>query len=145
MRLITVIMCALAIGSLATLTLERSRAGTAGAAEAASGQDVGYVDRRVSAVEQRLYSMESRIRSIEQQAMSRSSVSTSPVPTRDVEFDRLRSEVETLKMRLGQVECGLVHVDERTLSQRPGAEPRTTPADPCRQNPSTPVKLPTRP
>jgi hypothetical protein len=145
--MMTLLICATAFGSLATVGLERRTTGIAGEAEAAGAQDVGYVDRRVTALEQRLYSIESRIRSVEQMAMSRPSVSTTAPVTRDPEIDRLRSEIETLKARLSQVECGLVHVDERTLAQRAreGGEPRATSTDPCRQNPSTPVKLPTRP
>lgn len=118
----------------------------AGAAEAGA-QDVIQLDRRISLLEQRLYSIESQLRSVEQQtrAAQRSTPSQAP---RDPLLDLLRSEVEALKLRVRELECGLVHVDERTLSasakegrKRAG----TQPADPCRLNPETPVKLTTRP
>lgn len=114
---------------------------------AAGAQDVIQLDRRISMLEQRLYSIESRISGVEQQLI----VSRRSTPTqtgRDPLVDLLRSEVEALKLRVRELECGLVHLDERTLSAgekdaRKRAGARTT--DPCRLDPETPVKLTARP
>ena len=114
---------------------------------AAGAQDPIQLDRRISMLEQRLYSIESRISSVEQQVIV-AQRSTPSQAGRDPLVDLLRSEVEALKIRIREIECGLVHVDERTLPaaekdarKRAGARP----SDPCRLDPETPVKLSTRP
>jgi hypothetical protein len=111
---------------------------------AAASQDVISLDRRISQLEQRLYSTESNISRLEQQI----SISQRPAPPqasqRDPDIDLLRSELERVKLRVRELECGVVHIDERTLPatakesrKRAGAQSN----DPCRQNPETPVRL----
>jgi hypothetical protein len=51
--------------------------------------------------------------------------------------------LEAVKGRLRELECGLVHLDERTLPASAKAR-QTEPRDPCRLNPETPVRLSTR-
>ena len=110
------------------------------------GQDSMMLDRRISTLEQRLYSIESRISSLEQRALT--PVRPAPNPTlRDPEIDRLRSELELLRLRVRELECGVLRLDERTLPanvkearKRAGAQPQ----DPCRQEPNAPVQLSTR-
>jgi cell division protein FtsB len=109
-------------------------------------QDVMILDRRIGALEQRLYSIESNIGRLQQQAIG--SMHSTPSQTgHDPELDRLRSEVELLNARVRELECGVVHLDERTLSatakearNRAGAQSK----DPCRLNPETPVRLSSR-
>ena len=109
-------------------------------------QDVIGLDRRISSLEQRLYSIESNINRLQQQAIG--SMRSAPSQTgRDPEVDRLRSEVELLNARVRELECGVVHLDERTLSAaakeargRAGAQSK----DPCWLNPETPVRLSSR-
>ena len=114
---------------------------------AIGAQDVIGLDRRISALEQRLYSIESSISRLQIQASSSMS-STPPQAGRDLELDRLRSEVELLNARVRELECGVAHLDERTLPaaakearSRAGAQSK----DPCRLNPETPVRLSSRP
>lgn len=110
-------------------------------------QDVMNLDRRISSLEQRLYSIESNISRLQQEAIgTRSSIQSQT--GRDPEVDRLRSEVELLNARVRELECGVAHLDERTLSaaskearSRAGAQSK----DPCRLNPETPVRLSSRP
>ncbi|MGA9769819.1 MAG: hypothetical protein WBV94_12315 [Blastocatellia bacterium] len=110
-------------------------------------QDVTGLDRRISSLEQRLYSIESSISRLQLQASS--SMNSSPSQTgRDPEVDRLRGEVELLNARVRELECGVAHLDERTLSaaakearSRAGAQSK----DPCRLNPETTVRLSSRP
>lgn len=105
-------------------------------------QDVSYLDRRVSILETRLGSIESSLRSLEQQALSQRPAASQPA--RDPESALFRSELEILKARLREVECGLAHIDERTLSasvrearKRMNAEPN----EPCRLNPEASVPI----
>lgn len=108
-------------------------------------QDASYLDRRISMLENRLGSMESSLRMLEQQ--TRSQGSATGQTARDPETAVLRSELAILNARMRELECGLVHLDERTLSpaaresqKRIGAQSN----DPCRLNPQTPLQLSTR-
>lgn len=108
-------------------------------------QDASYLDRRISLLENRLGSIESSVRMLGQQATSQRSVPSQP--TRDPEIALLRSEIEILNARLRELECGLVHIDERTLSANAKEARKRMNAsanDPCRLNPETPVQLSTR-
>jgi len=119
----------------------RERTSSAYASEPA--QDAVYLDRRISTLEMRLSTIESSLRTLEQQAMSSQRMSQAQ-PTRDPETSLLRSQVELLIGRLRELECGLSHLDERTLSaaakeaQKRVSGPST---DPCRFNPETPLQL----
>ena len=120
-------------------------------------QDTVVLDRRLNMLEQRFYSMESRMSRLEQQMSMLQRVVPAPTPTptpnqtqpmRDPVTDLLRNEVELMKVRVGELECGILRLDERTLSaatkearRRAGAQPK----DPCRLNVEAPVKLSVRP
>lgn len=109
-------------------------------------QDVIRIESRLSLLEQRFYSMEASIRSLEQQ-LRLSSVNTGRVDN-DREVSLLRSEVEALRRRLAEVECGLARVDERTLNATAREARRKAEAGmshPCRLNADAPVQLPARP
>lgn len=112
-----------------------------------ASQDIMSLDRRINSLEQRLYSIESNISRLQQQIIV-SSRPSSPAPSsRDPETDLLRSEIEILKGRVRELECGLAHIDERTLSasakmkRRPGSGSQEK--EPCRLNPeeSIPIKV----
>ncbi len=103
-----------------------------------------FLSRRVDMLEQRLYSIESRISSMQTQVQP-SIVQSIPSTTQnDVNF--LRTQVDGMRIRLGEVECGLLKLDERTL---PAAQRRTnrtgSPSDRCRDNFGTPIMLSSRP
>jgi uncharacterized coiled-coil protein SlyX len=106
------------------------------------GQDALQLDRRISALEQRLYTIESRISGIEQQVIQ-SRPSTPSGAVRDPLVDQLRSEMSLLRERVRELECEMVKVDERTLSEA-AKKNRAGAKDPCRQNPQSPVRLTTR-
>lgn len=116
---------------------------------AVGAQDALGLDRRISSLEQRLYSMESSISRLQQEAIgSRTNSSIQPQAGSNLELDRLRSEIELLNARVRELECGVAHLDERTLSAaakeargRAGAQSKDT----CRLNPETPVRLSSRP
>jgi hypothetical protein len=102
-----------------------------------------FLSRRVDMLEQRLYSLESRITSMPTQVQP-PLVSTIPSTTQnDVNF--LRTQMDSMRIRLGEVECGLLKLDERTL---PAAQRRNrtgSPSDRCRENFGTPITLSSRP
>jgi predicted RNase H-like nuclease (RuvC/YqgF family) len=113
----------------------------------AGSQDVGSLDRRISSLEQRLYSIETSINRLEQSAISQRAPVSQP-SARDQEINLLRGEIQTLQLRVNEIECGLVKLDERTTvsavrETRRSDGARTT--DPCRLNPATPLRLSTRP
>jgi predicted nucleic acid-binding Zn-ribbon protein len=112
-------------------------------AEANAVQDVSSLDRRLSLVEQRIYSLESSITRLQQyvSSMSQRPVASQPSTTNDRELSLLREEVERLGLRLNEVECGLMKLDERTTTGRKSSKP----SDPCRANPDAPLRLATRP
>lgn len=98
---------------------------------------------RINSIEQRVYSIESNLRRLEQQINTferRPAIQSS----RNPEIDALRSELETMKNRVREIECGVVHLDERTLSASAKGARRQTgsePKDSCRLNPETSVRL----
>jgi hypothetical protein len=107
----------------------------------AETQDPASLDRRISMLEQRFYTLESSMNRLQQVITSqRSTGSSSSVSAQEV--DQLQAEVQRLQLRLNEVECGLLKIDERTVNRRSG---EARPADPCRQNPATPLRLPSRP
>ena len=114
-------------------------------ASGAATQDVSSLDRRISMIEQRFYTLETSINRLQQYVTSQRSTGSSS-DLRDREVDQLRQEMQRLQLRLTEVECGLLKLDERTVAaavNRRSGEAR--PADPCRQNPGLPLRLPSRP
>lgn len=117
-----------------------------GEAAMSTPQDLSRIESRLSQLEQRFYSIEVSLRGLEQQ--SRLSSSTTPRVERDPEIGLLRAEVESLRQRLAEAECGLARVDERTLNPAAKETRRKLAAggsDPCRLNADAPLRLPGRP
>ena len=109
-------------------------------------QDVRGLDRRISSLEQRLYSIEVSINRLERSAISQRPPA-SPPAARDPEMAIIRGEIQTLELRLNEIECGLIKLDERTGTPavREARKSAARIADPCRINPAGPVRLSTRP
>ncbi len=110
-------------------------------------QDVRGLDRRISSLEQRLYFIEASINKLERSAISQRPPVLSP-SARDPEINLLQGEMQTLQLRLSEIECGLVKLDERTATAAVREARRGTgakPADPCRLNPAMPLRISTRP
>ncbi|HEV8487743.1 MAG TPA: hypothetical protein VGV87_29645 [Blastocatellia bacterium] len=144
---LVIVVCA-AIGAATNgLTAKSSADPTA----PSMAQDVVFLDRRINMLEQRFYSMESRMNRLEQQmsmALRAVPAPTPSQPTRDPTIDLLRGESESLKVRLRELECGILRLDERTLSERAKEARRRAGAqskDPCRAEPEVPIKLSVRP
>jgi len=106
-------------------------------------QDVSSLDRRISLLEQRFYSIESSISRLQTYvATQRPSVSQPSTNDRDLML--MREELQRLTLRITEIECGLIKLDERTT---PAARrnPTARSNDPCRLTPDTPVRLSTHP
>ena len=118
--------------------------GISHSADVSATQDPSGLDRRISMLEQRFYSLETSMNRLQQVVTSQRSAGSSS-DLRDRELDQLRQELQRLQLRLTEVECGLLKLDERTATggNRKGPDSRTT--DPCRLNPGQPLRLPSRP
>jgi predicted nucleic acid-binding Zn-ribbon protein len=113
--------------------------------ETPAAQDIMSLDRRINSLEQRLYGIESNISRLQQQMITSSRSTPAPI-SRDPEVDQLRNEIEVLKGRVRELECGMAHLDERTLSA--GAKTRRGTGEqakePCRLNPEQPLPIKVR-
>ena len=120
---------------------------TGGVATVTASQDVTSLGSRISRLEQIVYSLESNINRLDQQSRLSSSRPAS-AGVRDPEVGLLRDEVESLQRRLVEIECGLVKIDERTLTgaARDGRRESTVKrVDPCRLDAQSPLRLSTHP
>lgn len=113
-------------------------------------QDVMSLERRTSLLEQRLYSIETSIRRLEQHSNLSQRATSPTAAARDPESLLLRSELDALRRRVGEIECGLVKLDERTLADHSIADKDrkkrgVSSTDTCRQNSATPLSLSARP
>ncbi len=106
-----------------------------------------FLSRRIDQIENRFYQIESRIDRVE--SATRPTLSSPPLTSNvnDQEIRFLRQQIDVLRTRLGEAECGLLHVDERTLTPaaRAARTKSTSGSEPCRSNPGTPIALSVRP
>jgi chromosome segregation ATPase len=103
-------------------------------------QDVIRLETRLNQLEQRLYQIDTNIRNLEQQSRLGGTRGGS---SQDVEL--LRSQIQTLQLRLIEDECALAKLDERTLSAAMrNARRQAGRTDPCRSNVDAPLRLPDR-
>jgi hypothetical protein len=111
-----------------------------------SAQTDTLLSRRIDQIEQRFYALESRMSRVEQDGRRPAVTSPTIIDNNAVEIQYLRTQIESLRARLGEVECGLLKVDERTLTAAArAARPRSGNPEPCRRDPTTPVQLSVRP
>jgi len=107
-------------------------------------QDPSSLDRRISMLEQRFYSLDSSMSRLQQLVASQRSTApaTASSDADDRAINQLSEEIQRLQLRLVELQCGLIKLDERTATRRSG-EPKST--DPCRANPDAPLRLSSRP
>jgi len=138
--LLGILLCTV-IGIMANVSRGKSSSGLE------ATQDLGSLDRRISLLEQRFYSIESSITRLQQLVVSQRPPVSQPGSS-DRELNLLREETQRLSLRLNEVECGLIKLDERTTNSARDTRKSGGPAmaaDPCRLNPDAPLRLPTRP
>jgi predicted RNase H-like nuclease (RuvC/YqgF family) len=135
---LVVVLCAV-LGVM----VNSSRGSSSRGSEESTIQDVSSLDRRLSLLEQRFYSVESSVSRLQQLVAAQRPPVSQP-STNDREMSLIREEIQRLSLRMAEVECGLVKLDERTTStSRRNANGKSS--DPCRLNPETAVRLSTRP
>ena len=113
----------------------------------ALAQQDPYLARRIDSLEQRFYGIESRLTRMEQQSRP-ASVTPQILNSNDTEIQFLRSQLDGIRTRIGEVECGLLRVDERTLTAasraaRVAGGPKES--DKCRATSANAVQLSARP
>lgn len=107
-------------------------------------QDIIRLETRINQLEQRLYSIDSSIRNLEQQSRLGGGAASRGVTAQDLEV--LRSQIQSLQVRVTEDECAIARLDERTLSpaMRNSRRQSGVRGDPCRVNVDAPVRLPDR-
>lgn len=128
---LVLVLCAV-VGAVASVSRGKNSVET---------QDVSSLDRRISLLEQRFYQVESSINRLQTYIASQRPPTSQP-STSDRDVILLREEVQRLSLRLGEVECGLLKLDERTATRRNNTRKSD---DPCRENVDAPVRLSARP
>lgn len=128
---------------LALLTVYKISSAARSEYEPAAPQDAIRLETRINQLEQRLYMIETSVRTLEQQSRLGSAGSHGVSPE---EIAAIRAALQTLDLRLGDDECAIAKLDERTLTPaartarvRSGAR-----TEPCRLSADTPVRLPER-
>ena len=107
-----------------------------------------FLSRRVDQLEQRLYQIDSKIDRVEQEARRPAISSPSVIGGNDAEIRALRAEIDSMRIRLGEAECGLLRVDERTLSATARASRKKATVggtENCRLDPGSSIELSSRP
>lgn len=116
----------------------------------AHAQSSIMLEQRLNQVEQRFNFIESRLSRLESESRS----PTTPLGTSRAEteltllkaqMDTMRADIDSLRVRTGELECAVLKLDERTLtaSERAGRR-RGGSSEPCRTNPGSPVTLSAR-
>jgi len=148
-RLIMGIALANIIGIAVAAILLNTALGSLGEAimPTVSAQQDAYITRRLDLIEQRFYGLESRLTRLE--AQTRPSILPSQTSAgSDTEMQFFRTQVSGLRTRIGEAECALLKLDERTLtssarSARAAAGGRES--DKCRTEFLVPISLSARP
>ena len=130
-NLVLVLVLCVVVGTVANVSWGKS---------SAEPQDPSSLDRRISLLEQRFYQVESSINRLQTYIASQRPQPSQP-NTSDRDVILIRDEVQRLSLRLTEVECGLVKLDERTATRRSTQKSD----DPCRANVDTPLRLSARP
>ena len=107
-----------------------------------------FLSRRIDQLEQRFYQLESKIDRVEQESRRPAVASPSIAGGNDTEIRLLRSELDSMRIRLGEAECSLLRVDERTLTAAARASRKKAMfggTENCRVNPGAVVELSARP
>jgi hypothetical protein len=114
-----------------------------------SAQTDSFLSQRISQIEQRFNQIESRLNRLEIESRLPNMTVPRSSENNETEVRLLRSQIETLQFQIAELECGVIKLDERTLSNaarqtRRQSEPGKE-NEPCRLNPSEPIRSITRP
>ena len=112
-----------------------------------SAQNDAYLSRRIDQLENRFYGIESRLNRLETPSRP-TTINPSIIGGNEAELSLLRSELASMKLRLGEAECALLRVDERTLTSAARASRKRATiggTENCRLNPGAAIELSARP
>jgi chaperonin cofactor prefoldin len=133
----------LTVFALLTVAAGLSFVFTGQGANTVLAQQDPFLNNRINQIERQFNSIETRISRLEQQSRF-PGVAPQTSLNRDAEFNQMRSQVESLQFRIDALECGLVKLDERTLTTtakqaRRKANPNET--DRCRLDSNIPLQF----
>jgi predicted nucleic acid-binding Zn-ribbon protein len=120
---------------------------SSGVTTTALAQTNPFLEQRINRIEQNLNYIETRLNRLEQNS-SLPSITPKIADNNGIETRALRSEIEILQLRVGELECGMLRLDERTLTdtaRRSRGQKALSATDPCRKDASAPLKLSARP
>lgn len=112
-----------------------------------SAQNDAFLSRRIDQLENRFYGIESRLNRLEIPSRP-TTITPSIIGGNEAEISLLRSELASVKLRLGEAECALLRVDERTLTSPARASRKRATVggtENCRLNPGAAIELSARP
>lgn len=114
-----------------------------------SAQQDPFLAQRLNRIEQQFNTIESRLNRLEQSSRLPAPVTPRIDENNDAEVRLLRSQIEILQLRLAQLECGVLKLDERTLSSAARQARKKSSAaaasEECRQNTYAPLQIAARP
>ena len=132
-NLVLVLVLCIVVGTVANVSWGKS--------SAAPQDPASLYRRRKVLLEQRFYMLESSVNRLQTYLASQRAHPTPQPSTSDRDVLLIRDEVQRLSLRLSEVECGLLKLDERTATRRSTEKSD----DPCRVNVETPLRLSARP
>lgn len=105
------------------------------------------IESRINMIEQRFYALESRLNRAEQNSV-RPIVPAPLSSDNSAEIQFLRSQIDSLRTRVGELECAALKLDERTLTSAARSRRARIPGNPtenCRLDTGEPIRLSARP
>jgi hypothetical protein len=108
-----------------------------------AAQQDPFLAQRLTQIESRFNNIESRLNRIESDVRL-SAITPRTTENNDAEIRLLRSQLDTLLLRLETLECGLVKLDERTLTSAARQALRKSAGgatDRCRLEPNAPLQI----
>ena len=103
-----------------------------------------FLTQRLNQIEQRFNSFETRITRLEQELRYTGIMRGTPANNDNTEIRLLNSQMEIMQRRIGEIECALLKLDERTLTDAARQGRRKTGGDlseACRRNSNVPLQL----
>ncbi len=116
--------------------------------EVSAQQQDPFLSRRIDQMEQRFYQIENRLNRLETASRPSGIASPSVTGGNDTEIRLLQSDVSSIRLRLGEAECGLLRLDERTLTNAARASRKKATVggtENCRLNSGSAIELSARP
>jgi len=107
-----------------------------------SAQRDPFLSQRISQIEQRIQMLENRVNRVEQDSRV-PAITPRTNDTNDTVIRLLSTQLDTLQLQLAEAQCGLLKLDERTLTAaaRNARKKSAGLGESCRLDPNTPVQI----